>query len=179
MMLFNIFSCFLAWFFFLILQPANRAEQVAFDRLEAGCTRWRNRNIICVGTLRSGNPIVEHRFSLDCVRKTAEITSFMVIDFDQHWKSCAACEETVEAAAHTLDEFGVRSVCGAQPIDWGESRTLLQFNENGDPLKSTDYDAEGNLIAETIYATVTTENSPTTYPATVTEYTEDGGNAIS
>lgn len=72
-------------------------------------------------------------------------------DFDTHWQVCADCGQRMEEGTHSLDEFDICTVCGAQPIDWGDSKSVYQFNKNGDPLKMVDYDADGNVITETIY----------------------------
>lgn len=72
-------------------------------------------------------------------------------DLTRHWKICTDCGETAEEIAHTPDDSDTCTVCGAQILDWGESKSLFQFNADGEPLKTADYDADGNVITETIY----------------------------
>lgn len=72
-------------------------------------------------------------------------------DLTDHWKSCSDCSQATEKGAHTPDESDICTVCGAQIVDWGESKSLYQFTENGDPLKLADYDQEGTLLSETVY----------------------------
>lgn len=71
-------------------------------------------------------------------------------DLTNHWKTCAECGENVEESAHTLDELNACTVCGAQITDWGDSQSLYLFNENGDPLRLSEYDEEGNLTTEMV-----------------------------
>lgn len=71
-------------------------------------------------------------------------------DYENHWMTCTDCGEETDKGAHTLDEYDTCTVCGAQLIDWGESKSLYLFNESGDPLKTADYDADGNLVTETV-----------------------------
>ena len=71
-------------------------------------------------------------------------------DAEKHWQTCADCGQTAEEAAHTLDESGVCALCGAEVIDWGDSRSVYQYNEHGDLLRSADYDADGTVITETV-----------------------------
>lgn len=72
-------------------------------------------------------------------------------DFDQHWQVCADCGQRMNEGKHSLDDSDTCTVCGAQPVDWGDSKSVYQFNKNGDPLKMVDYDADGNIITESIY----------------------------
>lgn len=72
-------------------------------------------------------------------------------DLAEHWQICADCGEEVEKGAHTMDDSDTCTVCGTQVVDWGDSKSLYQFSESGDPLRFTDYDADGNVLTETIY----------------------------
>lgn len=72
-------------------------------------------------------------------------------DLNNHWTTCSECGKTIDKGAHTLDGSEQCTVCGAQVIDWGDSKSLYQFNEYDDFLKMVDYDASGNVINETVY----------------------------
>lgn len=81
---------------------------------------------------------------------THETSGVWDADYDSHWMTCTDCGEKTDKAAHTPDDMDTCTVCGAQLIDWGDSKTLFLFAENGDPLKTADYDADGNVITETV-----------------------------
>lgn len=81
---------------------------------------------------------------------THQLAQTWEVDPANHWKTCTDCGEIVEQAAHTLSEDDQCTVCGAQIIDWDDSRSLYLYNDNGDLLKSADYDRDGNLMTETI-----------------------------
>lgn len=72
------------------------------------------------------------------------------VNLTSHWKICTDCGETAEEDAHTLDEADQCTVCGAQIIDYGDSKSLYLDNDNGDMLKMADYDQNGNVMTETI-----------------------------
>lgn len=71
-------------------------------------------------------------------------------DLTHHWKNCTDCGETVESGVHTLDELNQCTSCGAEIVDWGDSQSLYLYNDNGDMLKTADYDPDGNVMTETI-----------------------------
>lgn len=73
------------------------------------------------------------------------------VDLTHHRKACTDCGETVENAEHTLDEDDRCTVCGAKVVDWGDSKSLYLYNDNGDMLKTVDYDLDGKVITETTY----------------------------
>lgn len=70
-------------------------------------------------------------------------------DLTHHWKDCTDCGETAETAEHTLDEDNRCTICGAQIVDWGDSKSLYLYNDNGDMLKMADYDPDGNVRTAT------------------------------
>lgn len=82
---------------------------------------------------------------------THETSGVWSADFDNHWMTCTDCGEKMDVGAHTLDDADTCTVCGAQLIDWGDSKSLFLFDENGEPLKTADYDADGNVLTETVY----------------------------
>lgn len=82
---------------------------------------------------------------------THEASDTWEVDCDRHWRPCTECGKAMEESAHTLDDAYTCTVCGAQIIELDEGKSLSLFNENGDPLKLADYDADGNLITETVY----------------------------
>lgn len=82
--------------------------------------------------------------------RTHQVADTWETDLTHHWKSCADCGETVENDAHTLNEDNRCTVCGAQIVDWGDTKSLSLYNDNGDMLKTAEYDLNGKLITETI-----------------------------
>lgn len=82
---------------------------------------------------------------------THQTSSVWEADFSNHWKVCSDCGQSVDESTHTPDDFGICTICGAQLVDWGESKSVYQFNENGDPLMLADYDADGTILTETRY----------------------------
>lgn len=68
-----------------------------------------------------------------------------------HWKNCTECGKALEKGAHALGDSDFCAECGAQIVDWGDSKSVYQFNESGDPLRLADYDGSGKLITETVY----------------------------
>lgn len=72
-------------------------------------------------------------------------------DLDNHWTTCAECGKTLDTGAHTLDGSEQCTVCGAQVIDWGDNKSVYRFNEYGDFLSAVDYDANGEVVIETVY----------------------------
>lgn len=67
----------------------------------------------------------------------------------EHWQVCE-CGEKMEVAAHELDEMDICTVCGSEVWDFGDSADVYNYDENGNMLRSTSYDAEGNVVTETI-----------------------------
>lgn len=72
-------------------------------------------------------------------------------DLAEHWQVCADCGEKMESGAHVLEDSDVCAVCNAQIVDWGDSKSVYLYHESGDPLKMTDYDADGKVMTETVY----------------------------
>lgn len=73
------------------------------------------------------------------------------VDCSDHWHVCSDCGKKLEKGAHTLDGADLCTVCGAQVVDWGESKSVYQFTENGNLLKMADYDADGKVMTQTLY----------------------------
>lgn len=80
---------------------------------------------------------------------THQIADAWEVDLTHHRKTCTDCGETVEEGVHTLDEAEQCTVCGAQIMDGGDSKSLSLYNDNGDMLKMADYDQDGNVLTET------------------------------
>lgn len=107
-------------------------------------------------------------------------------DLSNHWKTCAECEEHFDEGSHSLDEDNNCTVCGTQIIDWGDTKSAYLFNEDGDPVNLSDYDADGNLVSQTITRYTYDDNgnlthSITTIDGTVTEensYTTANGETV-
>lgn len=72
-------------------------------------------------------------------------------DGSEHWKVCADCGEAFEKGAHTLDDSNICTECGAEIFDWGDSKTVNQYNEYGECTRFADYDENGDLTSETVY----------------------------
>ena len=68
----------------------------------------------------------------------------------EHWQSCE-CGETLNTAAHTLDESSVCTACGAEIQDFGDFVDVSTYSEYGDPLRMTSYDANGGVTSDMRY----------------------------
>lgn len=68
----------------------------------------------------------------------------------EHWQLCE-CGETINTAAHAPDESSRCSVCGAEIWDFGDFVDVNTYNEYGDILRMTSYDANGNVIGDLRY----------------------------
>lgn len=88
-----------------------------------------------------------------CKDKHTHVTAdIWEADLNNHWKACTECDGKTDENKHTFDDFYTCTVCGAQIVEWDDSTSLDIFNESGDPLKSAEYDANGNLVTETLYS---------------------------
>lgn len=66
----------------------------------------------------------------------------------EHWHICA-CGEKLDISAHTLDDTMVCTVCGSEIWDLGDGLfDVHTYDETGEILRSTSYDANGNVISE-------------------------------
>ena len=68
----------------------------------------------------------------------------------EHWQICE-CGESVNTAAHTLDENNVCTGCGSEIQDFGDFMDVSTYTEQGDPLHMTSYDADGNVLSDMRY----------------------------
>lgn len=68
-------------------------------------------------------------------------------DTQRHWQSCTECGKNMNKGAHTLDDASICTVCGAEIVDWGDSKSVYQFTAQGDPLRMADYDASGRVVS--------------------------------
>lgn len=66
-------------------------------------------------------------------------------DVKEHWKLCE-CGEELERAAHTLDDMDMCAVCNSEVWEYDNSAEVYTYNENGDLVHSTEYDANGTPI---------------------------------
>lgn len=90
------------------------------------------------------------------------------VDLENHWHACAECGETVDSAAHTL-ENDVCTVCGTEIVVWEDGSSLLVvYNEHGyctlvvsyaadgsveyEDRYEFEYDADGNIVYEKAYS---------------------------
>lgn len=107
-------------------------------------------------------------------------------DLTHHWKNCTDCGEKVEKVAHAFYDDNQCTVCGAQIVDLGDSKSLYLYNDNGDMLKMADYDLDGNVITETTCQYEYDSNSQLIRSATTTDgvlveectYTSVGGESV-
>lgn len=81
---------------------------------------------------------------------THQASDIWEADPDSHWKTCSDCGQVLEKGAHTPDDSDICTVCNAQVIDWGYSKSVYQFNEYGECTRSAEYDEDGNRTTETI-----------------------------
>lgn len=117
---------------------------------------------------------------------THQLADNWEVDLNNHWMVCTECKETAEKGAHTPDESDTCTVCGAQILDWGDAKSVYLFKEDGNLLKSADYDESGKLITETVCEyTYNSDGEPassvTKVDGTVTEetvYTTVDGESI-
>ena len=86
-----------------------------------------------------------------CAEKhTHSPTEGWELNAKEHWQACE-CGEAMNTAAHTLDENSRCDVCGAEIWDFGDSVDVNTYNEYGDMLRMTSYDAEGNITTDLWY----------------------------
>lgn len=69
----------------------------------------------------------------------------------EHWQNCE-CGERIGAEAHALDDEMRCTACGAQITAFGDVVAVDLFNEYGDVIRRTSYDADGNVLDEMGYA---------------------------
>lgn len=73
------------------------------------------------------------------------------VNAKEHWQVCE-CGETVNTAAHTLDENNLCTVCGSEVTVWEDgSGQVMVYNENGDLIRIIYYAADGSVEAEETY----------------------------
>lgn len=63
----------------------------------------------------------------------------------EHWQLLENGEKTA-VTAHTLADGNVCTVCGSEIWDFGDSVYVYDYNEYGDMVRNTEYDAEGNVL---------------------------------
>lgn len=72
-------------------------------------------------------------------------------DAKEHWHTCE-CGEKLEAAAHSLSDDAVCTVCGSEIWDLGDGyMDVYNYSEYGDLTRMTFYDADGNVMSELRY----------------------------
>lgn len=70
------------------------------------------------------------------------------LNAQEHWHICE-CGEKLDVSAHTLDDTMVCTVCGSEIWDLGDGLfDVYTYDETGEILRSTSYDANGNIISE-------------------------------
>ena len=64
-----------------------------------------------------------------------------------HWKLCE-CGEKFEIGEHTIDEDNRCTGCGAEVLQWDGGADVSRFNEQGDVITYTAFDAAGNVTLD-------------------------------
>lgn len=77
-------------------------------------------------------------------------TGNWLADATGHWKLCEGCDEKLQTGDHTMNDEFRCTVCGSEIIDWGDSVSVQIYDEHDNIIRMTDYDADGNLISETV-----------------------------
>ncbi|MBQ9832855.1 MAG: hypothetical protein IJO48_03885 [Clostridia bacterium] len=67
----------------------------------------------------------------------------------QHWHACE-CGEKIDAADHSITD-SVCSVCQSKIWDFDDSVEVCNYNEQGELIRSTLYDADGNASSDIRY----------------------------
>lgn len=66
----------------------------------------------------------------------------------EHWKLCE-CGEKCEVGEHTLDEWSVCTVCGAEVVVWDDGEAVLSvYDDHGNIIYGVNFDADGNPYSE-------------------------------
>ena len=68
-------------------------------------------------------------------------------DAKEHWHLCG-CGEKMDIGEHTLDDMFFCAVCGSEVQDYGDTVDVYTYNEQGDPLQTTSYDADGAVLSD-------------------------------
>lgn len=68
-------------------------------------------------------------------------------DAKEHWHLCG-CGEKMDIGEHTLDDMFFCTVCGSEVQDYGDTVDVYTYNEQGDPLQTTSYDADGAVLSD-------------------------------
>lgn len=72
------------------------------------------------------------------------------VNAKDHWQTCE-CGETLNTAAHTLDDMGMCTVCGAEVWDYTDFVDVYTYSEYGDPMRMISYDADGSVTSDIRY----------------------------
>lgn len=74
------------------------------------------------------------------------------VDQKEHWKVCEECDEKVELAEHSLDEYGYCEVCNTSIVENDSfGYTIYSYDDHGSLSGQVDYDEEGNVLSEVRY----------------------------
>jgi antitoxin component YwqK of YwqJK toxin-antitoxin module len=72
---------------------------------------------------------------------------------EQHWHSCEKCDEQMESAAHSLDDQGLCTVCGAGFYTAEDgTKEARAYDSQGALILHVKYDADGKIISDDRYA---------------------------
>ena len=98
--------------------------------------------------------------------------SFWDRDAQQHWHGCS-CGEKIEAAAHTMDEEGLCTVCGCVVGVGEDVVAVINYDEQGNPVRRTLFAATGESLDER-YTYTTDENGTYRSGIVATGHHNDG-----
>lgn len=85
-----------------------------------------------------------------CSSSDDAATSGWVADGKEHWKVFVESGEKTEVGAHELNEVNQCAVCGSEIWDFGDSVSVYAYDTYGNITRMADYDADGNLVSETV-----------------------------
>ena len=85
-----------------------------------------------------------------CAEKHTHSAEGWELNAREHWQMCE-CGESINTAAHSLDENSKCSVCGAEIWDFGDFVDVHTYTQYGDSLRITSYDADGNVTSDLRY----------------------------
>ncbi len=107
-------------------------------------------------------------------------------DASAHWKLCEECGEKLQAGDHVMGDDVSCTVCGSTILDFEDLVSVYAYDEHGNMIKSAEYDADGNLISESVNEyDYDADGNPLKCKETVdgrlsseTEYTVIGGESV-
>lgn len=114
---------------------------------------WKNlRNLLFVGALSLAmlTGCAENNTPSDTSDPSHTHTASAEWDRDakEHWHLCE-CGEKLDTAAHELNDAQFCAVCNSDIWDLGDGMyDVYTYDESGEVLRATSYDADGNIVSE-------------------------------